>query len=129
VITVLVGVLVVVAAVVLLLAASAKLASAATTVHVTGIDLASSDNACGTNDTTAGGFSAPTGTVASYTLTITNDNTTDCTIFTVSAVTAGFGISGLDTPLLIQSESTGNLTFTLHVPSTAYSGNLTLNVE
>lgn len=103
------------------------------TVVVTGINIDSSDNVCGLNGATAQGFNASTNQSVSLTYAISGANnsagtgTLACNITSVVADTAGFTVSGANTPLKIPANASPLLSFNVETPATPYTGVLTLS--
>jgi hypothetical protein len=122
-------VLIVVVVVVVVVAILAYVAVQSTSVDVTAINITSSDNVCGVNGHTLAGFTTgPSGTIQD-TLVITGGLILSCTVNTVSATTSGFSISGANTPLTVPADGTESLSFTIHAPSGAFDGVLTIDLE
>jgi len=98
-------------------------------VQVSAINITSRDNACGLNGRSllAGFLSGPDASF-SDTLNITSSNSSSCTIHSVAAVTAGFGLSDANVPLTIPGDGSQNLSFTITTPN-SFDGVLILDVE
>jgi len=129
-------VLIVVAVVVVVLlvigvAAYLLLPAAPPAINVTGINFQSPDDACGLNGATDTGFTANESQAMEFTYQISGNNTTNggtaaCTIHTVSTSTPGFSVSGANVPLSIPVNSSQLLSFSVTMPSSSYTGVLTL---
>jgi hypothetical protein len=129
-IAVVIGVIVLIVVVVVVIAAVLFVSvGGANTVAVTGINTISSDNACGANGGTASGFTTQGGGEVQYTLTMSGGIFLSCTVNSVSATTPGFTISGANTPLTIPADGSADLSFTIHAPSSSFSGVLTIDIE
>jgi hypothetical protein len=126
----LVGSIVAIIVVLVVLIIVLLLYAGATTVQVTSLHISSSDNVCGANGNTLPGFSLHGGGSVQETLNVYNSNDSrTCTILTVRATTAGFGLSGANTPVTIPAGQVGELVFTVTAPNSAYVGALTIDLE
>jgi hypothetical protein len=103
----------------------------ANAVHVTTIEITSSDGACGVAGDSEAGFVAALGAMIGETLWIDNaGNSLPCNIITVNSTTAGFSVSGADTPFSVPAGTSGyGLSFTITAPYHDYSGVLTIDIE
>ncbi len=100
-------------------------------VEVTEFVIASPDNVCGLDGATASGFNATPGGSLGLSFNVTGAPTSDggtaaCTIETISTSTSGFSVSQANVPLVIPANATEILAFTLGIPSSSYTGNVTL---
>ncbi len=100
-------------------------------VTVTGIAVSSPDDACGLNGATDDGFNATVGQSIQFTYDISGNSTISggtaaCTIESVSTTTPGFSVTGANVPLSIPANSIQQLSFTMNLPGSAYTGVLTL---
>jgi hypothetical protein len=104
-------------------------------INVTEITFQSSENPCGlaTNYSNWDGFTANESDVEWIAFSIGGNatpsgGTTSCTISSVSSGTAGFTLSGADTPLSIPANTNETLQFNVTCPATAFSGTLFITV-
>lgn len=95
-------------------------------ISVTGINFVSSDNACGLNGATDYGFNGTAGGNLELTYSLFNNATTTCTISNITTSTAGFSITGANTPLSIPANGTQLFSFQINFPNNSYTGVLTL---
>lgn len=102
-------------------------------IRVTGIDYQSPDNVCGLNGATDTGFNASEGQVEPFEYQVSGNSTANggtaaCTISTISAITAGFSISGANVPLVIPINTTEDFFFNVTCPTSPYTGILTIEL-
>lgn len=109
------------------------LAPAPANVEITGVNFQSPDNACGLNGAVdPSWYNTTTGTSLVLSYEIGGPNATSwtgtlpCTIASVNTTTAGFSITGANTPLHIPANATQILSFTVNPPGSAFTGALTL---
>ena len=101
-----------------------------TSVNVSSVGYKSNDNACGAAGLTGSGFLTLPGKSVHVSQDIMNpDPSYSCIIRSVNVTTAGFTISGANTPLTIPPYSTLALTFTVKTPGSPYAGVLTIDLE
>jgi hypothetical protein len=98
-----------------------------TPTYVTSVNITSQDRVCGLGGNILGGFDAGLGATVNEGVGVYNRSS--CTIQSVSITTAGFELSGANTPLAVPAYTQGYLLFNITVPSTAYTGAITINVE
>jgi zinc-ribbon domain len=107
---------------------------AAPAINVSEITFLSTDNACGLANSDWEGFTGNSSQVfyigfdLNGTANSTSGGTDACMITTVSAVTAGFSVSGANVPLSIPRNATETLQFNLTCPSSSFNGVLDLSV-
>ena len=118
-------VIVIVLAVVIVLLANSRPG----TVDVTAVTFTSHNNACGINGWSGSGFTDPTGGAYVWTNTIPNNGWISCTINSVTTTTSGFSLSGVTTPITIPGGGTATISFTIHCPSSSFTGVLSIDVE
>jgi Double zinc ribbon len=128
-------IVVIVIVVVLIIAVLAYLflptSSPAGPIDVTLIAFQSADNTCGLNGVEYYGFNASLSSSLSLEFAMNNSNAsaTQCTIHTVATTTPGFSIGGASPlPCVIPASETVTWTVTINVPSSDYTGVLTLVV-
>jgi hypothetical protein len=110
--------------------ATVLLVAAVPFVTVTEIDFTSVDNACGANGSNVSGFTVRATSTAFVNVTVVNSGSAlPCTISSLRATTAGFSLSGANLPLRVSPNGSAPLSFTVHVPSSGYMGNLNVDVE
>ncbi len=102
-------------------------------VVVTGINFYSADDVCGLNGATSSGFNASTGSSIELSFSIEGNNTTNggnaaCEIHSINTTTPGFSISGANVPLNIPVNSSPTLSFSVSVPSSPWTGVLTIDL-
>jgi len=107
------------------------LAPPAANVNVTAINFYAADDVCGLDGATSDGFNASTGSSVELSFSISGNNTTNngtaaCEIETLTTSTAGFSVSGANVPLQVPVNSSPVLSFSVSVPSSSYTGVLTL---
>lgn len=105
--------------------------SSAGPIDVTFIAFQSSDNTCGLNGVEYYGFNASLSTSVTLQFDMNNSNASaaQCTIHTVTATTSGFSIgSASPLPCVVPASETVTWTVTINVPSSDYTGVLTLVV-
>ncbi len=101
-------------------------------VDITEFVFVSPDNVCGLNGVGFYGFNTTPGQAVNLTVDLTgapigNGNATlGCTLGTLTTTTSGFSVSDANVPLVIPANATEILAFTLGVPSSSYTGNVTL---
>jgi len=100
-------------------------------VNVSVVDWTGSNLCGGLSGNTSTGFTGSTGSSHAYTVApIHNTNRkSSCTIDAITPQTAGFSVSGGNIPLTIRPGGTTALNFTIQLPGSEYSGNLTLVVS
>jgi hypothetical protein len=93
-------------------------------VDITLFNVYAPDNVCGLNSYPIAyyGFNDTTGASDSLGFPVPNSNTTSCEIKVVTTNSSGFSLSDINTPLTIPFNGTGNLTLTLTLPSSPYTG-------
>ncbi|HTS32961.1 MAG TPA: hypothetical protein VMI55_03360 [Thermoplasmata archaeon] len=100
-------------------------------VDVTLIAFQSADNTCGLDGIEYYGFNASLSSSVSLEFAMNNSNASaaQCTIHTVATTTPGFSIGGASPlPCVIPASETVTWTLTVNVPSSDYTGVLTLVV-
>lgn len=122
-----------VAASVIIAAEGLVIFSVPSTVHVTGIDIVSADNACGLDHATAAGFTANLSQVVGLDFAVTGNataggGTAPCSITAVNSATSSFAIRAANVPLSIPANATVTLAVTVACPSAPFSGILTLSL-
>ena len=105
--------------------------SSSSNVIVTGINFYSADDACGLNGATDTGFNASTNQSIEFTYSISGNNTTSggtapCEIENIGTTTAGFTVTGANTPLVVPANSSVDFSFAVNTPPDPYTGVLTL---
>jgi len=99
------------------------------TVTVTGIEFTSTDHVCGVTGGNLSGFSTNTGGSLHESVTFPDENSTSCTVSSITANTSGFSISAANTPLTIPLGGSRGLVFTIDVPKSSYTGPLSIDLE
>ncbi|HZY69431.1 MAG TPA: hypothetical protein VFF67_00425 [Thermoplasmata archaeon] len=99
------------------------------TVAVTAIHHTSGDNPCRMKGQTGAGFVTTGGGSVEEPVIANGGIFLSCTISTVSSTTAGFSISGANTPLNGPARGSRTLSFKITAPHSEYTGVLTIDTE
>ncbi len=110
------------------LIAVAPYVTPSTKVTVTEMDVWAPSNVCGlnANPVSYSGFSDTVGSRDAFQLQLPNFNASSCTVQTVSTNTSGFGLSDVQVPVTVAASQNGTLNLTVLLPTSGYSGPLSL---